>query len=213
MMRPLEVTSVEQFGEAELLARLRQTRLRGFDGVYLYEHARLELVHECDPDSLAPPQRYVLAGRVRMILDLRAALLARGVDVFALDGGVWIRTTAEPAVRVPVIPPVIEESREPDGRMALIISDGMHRVYAARSLGLPISVVVARDVPAQYPYYAYALDDGWSGVRELVELPAVFQKKEYRVPTNYKALFRLYDDVFPGVQERRKQTNPSTLKE
>ena len=46
---------------------------------------------------------------------------------------------------------------------------------------------------------------------ELEELPDSFQKKEYRVPGNYKALFRDFNAVFPGVQAERKQSNPAHL--
>lgn len=208
---PLAVIEVERFSEQELLARLRTTRLQGFGGARLYADARLELERACDPDELAPPQRYVLSDRVQAILELRAGLLEHGVDLFALEGGAWIRTAEAPERRVPVIPPVVEESRERDGRIVPVISDGMHRVFAARSVGLPITVVVARGVPSQYPYYAYALDGGWTDVLELDDVPDGFQKKEYRLPDRYRSLFRLYDEVFPGVQERRKQTNPAYL--
>ena len=46
---------------------------------------------------------------------------------------------------------------------------------------------------------------------ELEELPDSFQKKAYRVPGNYKALFRDFNAVFPGVQAERKQSNPAHL--
>jgi hypothetical protein len=207
----MKVLDVERFCERELLAALRTTRLHGFEGARLYAEARLELARACDPAGLAPSQRYVLSDRVRGILGLRAALLDHGVDLFALDGGAWIRTSEAPHTRVPVIPPVVEISRERDGRLVPIISDGMHRVFAAQCAGTPITVVLARGVPERYPYYAYALEGGWADVAELDELPDGFQKKEYRIPTGYRALFRLYDDVFPGVQERRKATNPAHL--
>jgi hypothetical protein len=151
----------------------------------------------------------VLKAGVEKILELREALLPHGVDVFALDGGVTITTPDEV---IPVIPPIVEESHEPDGRDVLIINDGIHRVYAARASGLPISVVVARAVPAEYPYYALALPDGWAGVTELDELPDGFQKKEYREPDNYKALFRDFNAIFPGVQKERKQSNPEHIR-
>ena len=48
-------------------------------------------------------------------------------------------------------------------------------------------------------------------VAELEELPATFQKKEYRVPGNYKALFRDFNAVFPGVQAERRRSNPAHL--
>jgi len=209
---PLRVLSVEPFDRAELLDALRRTRLRGFDGAQPYADATLELVPAADTETLAPAQRYVLAPGVARILELRDALLAHGLDFFALDGGAYVRTSDAPDERVPVIPPMVEESHEPDGRTVLIINDGIHRVFAARSLGLPIATVVARGVPREYPYYACALTDGWSGVEELDELPDGFQKKTYRNPDNYKALFRQFNDVFPGVQKERKKSNPTHLR-
>ena len=207
----MEVLEVEAFGREELLGALRETRLRGFDGVRVYADANLELV-ESDPDELAPAQRYVLREGVAKILALRAALLGHGVDVFALDGGVWVRTGDSPEERIPVIPPVVEESREPDGRVVWIVNDGLHRVFAARSAGLPINTVRVAGVPPEYPYYALALPGGWAEVAELDELPDGFQKKEYRRPDNYKALFREFNDVFPGVQKERKKSNPGFLR-
>ena len=46
---------------------------------------------------------------------------------------------------------------------------------------------------------------------ELEELPDNFQKKAYRVPENYKALFRDFNAVFPGVQQERTRSNPAHL--
>jgi hypothetical protein len=208
----MEILSLERFDRDELLGSLRRTQLRGFEGARPYADASLTLEPAFDTDGLAPAQRYVLTGGVEKILELREALLPHGVDVFALDGGIRVRTSDEPDDAVPVIPPVVEESVEPDGRTVLIINDGIHRVFAARSAGLPINVVVARGVPSQYPYYALALPGGWSEVTPLDELPDNFQKKEYRVPDNYKALFREFNDVFPGVQKQRKQSNPKHLR-
>ncbi len=207
-----EVVSVTPFGPGELLSALRRTPLRGFDGALPYALASLELVPACDPGRLAPTQRYVLVPRLREVLELRNALLAHGIDSFALSGGAYFRTTEDPERAVPLIPPIIEESHEPDGRTVLLINDGLHRIYTARSLGMPISVVIARGVPAHYPYYAFALARGWSEVEQLEELPDEYQKKEYRVPQNYKALFREFNSVFPGVQQQRKRSNPRHLR-
>jgi hypothetical protein len=187
---------VEPINRDDLLARLRETRLVGFDGACVYEHATLQ-VQTFDPLDLMPAQRYVLMPNVRRILELREA-----VDVFALDGGVYLDG-------VPLLPPVVERSTEPDGREVWLINDGIHRVYAARVSGSPINVVTVDG--ASHPYYALALPNGWDGVAEMEELPDVFQKKEYRVPDNYRALFRDFNAVFPGVQQERKDSNPSFL--
>lgn len=208
----MHVLSVEPFDRTHLLEALRRTPLRGFDGVRPYADARLELAPRTDPAQLAPAQRYVLRDGVARILALREALLPHGVDVFALDGGVWVRLAEAPEERVPVLPPIVEESHEPDGRTVLIVNDGIHRIFAARSLGLPIATVIARGVSARYPYYALALSQGWADVVELAELPDGFQKKSYRVPDNYKALFRDFNAVFPGVQQERKKSNPEHLR-
>ncbi|HEX8101495.1 MAG TPA: hypothetical protein VF533_02695 [Solirubrobacteraceae bacterium] len=209
----IEILEAEPFSREELLGSVRRTQLVGLEGASVYERASLSLEAATDPESLAPAQRYVLRPNVRTILSLRDALLAgHGIDVLALDGGVRVRTAAAPDEVIPVIPPIVEESHEPGGRTVLLISDGIHRVQAARVLGLPISVVAVRGVPEEYPYYAHALAGGWAEVLELDELPDEFEKKSYRVPTNYRALFRRYNDVFPGVQKDRKRSNPRHLR-
>jgi hypothetical protein len=209
----MKIESVEIFDRGTLLAAIARTPLRGFDRARPYQNASLHLVPATASDALVPAQNYVLKPGVRKILQLRAAMLAAGLDLFALDGGAYVRTSDDPDEVIPVIPPVVEESREPDGRTVLIINDGIHRVFAARSVGLPISTVTIRGVPAQYPYYAFALRGGWSEVVELDELPDSYQKKEYRNPGNYKALFRDFNDIFPGVQKQRKQSNPAYITE
>jgi len=208
----MRILSVETFGRDELLSAVRRTRLRGFGGARPYEQATLALEAATPSDVLAPAQRYVLRAGVATVLELRAALLEHGLDVFALRGGAYVRTDESPEEPIPVIPPIVEESHEPDGRTVLVINDGIHRVYAARSLGLPVSVVAARGVPREYPYYAYALRDGWAGVEELDELRPGFQKKEYRDPESYKSLFREFNAVFPGVQKERTKSNPEHLR-
>jgi hypothetical protein len=208
----VKIQHIERFGTDQLLDALKRTRLRGFDAPMVYESASLELIPALDTGLLCPAQRYVLRSGVAQVLELHDALLPLGVDVFALEGGAMIRTAENPDELIPVIPPIIEESREPDGRVVNLINDGIHRVYAARSIGRRISVVLARNVPLQYPYYAFALPNGWADVTEIDELPDSFQKKAYRQPDNYKALFRDFNAVFPGVQKQRKQSNPQHLR-
>jgi hypothetical protein len=207
----VRVIAAEPIAATELLDRLRQTRLMGFDGAQVYAGATLSLV-EVDPATLVPAQRYVLRSGVERALWLCDELAAFGVDPFALDGGAWFQTSAEPQERVPLLPPIVELTTEPDGRVVPLINDGIHRIYAARSVGSTIRVVLVDGVPAQWPYYALALPQGWDDVVELGELPPGFQKKTYRVPDNYKALFRDFNGVFDGVQRERAQTNPAHLR-
>jgi hypothetical protein len=185
----------EPITREELLARLRQTRLMGHGGARVYEHATLR-IETFDPLALTPAQRYVLMPNVRRILELHET-----VDVFALDGGVHLDG-------VPLLPPIVERSTEPDGREVWLINDGIHRVYAAHLAGSPINVVTVEG--ASHPYYALAAS--WDAVTPLEELPDTFQKKAYRVPDNYKALFRDFNAVSPGVQQERKKSNPASLR-
>lgn len=134
-----------------------------------------------------------------------------GINIFGLHGGILF-STENNTEAIPFIPPVIEESAEPDGRVVWLINDGIHRVYAAMKLGHKLNIVLARNVPSEYPYYAYALPNGWADVTEFGELQEGFQKKTYRDPTGYKALFRDFNEVLPGVQKQRKQTNPVHLR-
>ena len=201
----MEISAVTPITRDELLTAVRRTRLQGFEGAEVYADAEIALTR-FDTDDLTPAQRYVLEPNVATVLELREALLPHGVDIFALDGGVWVEIDGE---RIPVIPPIVEHSVEPDGREVALINDGIHRVYAARTLGLPITVVHVTG--ATHPYYALALD-GWADVTPLTELPDGFQKKAYRIPDNYKALFRDFNALFPGVQQQRKQSNPDHLK-
>jgi hypothetical protein len=200
--------------EEEILNRLKRTRLRGFDRAEVYRDATLEIAN-VSTDALTPAQRYVLTDGVETILEVADAFESKGIDVFALRGALlfWPEgTDPEKDPAIPFLPPVIEESRVPDGRTVLLINDGIHRVYAARKRGRSLNVVLAKNVPPEYPYYAYGLPDGWAQVEELSELTEGYQKKAYRNPDNYKALFRDFNEIFEGIQKQRPRTNPEHLK-
>jgi hypothetical protein len=210
----MQIIKYDLLTEADLLSRLKRTRLRGLDRAEVYKDATLEIL-EADPEALTPAQRYVLQEGVQAILDVADAFEPRGIDVFALRGGLLFWPEGSDPDRdapIPFLPPVIEESVERDGSTVLLINDGIHRVYAARKRGRKINVVLARNVPPQYPYYAYALPEGWACVEELDELREGYQKKEYRNPENYKALFRDFNEIFEGVQKQRPRSNPTHLK-
>lgn len=204
------IEKFELIPEAEFLGRLKKTRLRGFDRAEVYRDASLA-IERFHTDAFTPAQRYVLRDGVQTILDIAEAFEPHGIDVFSLRGALlfWQEGEEQP---IPFLPPVIEESHEQDGSTVLLINDGIHRVYAARKLGREINVVLARSVPLEYPYYAFALPDGWAQVEELAELTEGYQKKAYRNPENYKALFRDFNEVFEGVQKQRPRTNPAHLK-
>jgi hypothetical protein len=206
------IRKYELFSEDELLGRLKKTRLQGFGRPFIYETAELSIVEAVEPRSLAPAQRFVLTSGVEAIMALAKDFEPYAIDLFSLRGGVLFHTEDSGEDTIPFIPPVVEESVEPDGRIVWLINDGIHRVYAAMKLGRLLNVVLARQVSREYPYYAYALPDGWADVTEFAELPDEFQKKTYRDPNGYKALFRDFNEVLPGVQKQRKKSNPAHLR-
>ncbi|MBF0627266.1 MAG: hypothetical protein HQL91_03505 [Magnetococcales bacterium] len=213
----MKITRIETIGAAELLQRFATTRLRGHGQPLIYEQARLELVRQVDPATLYPAQRYVLREDHQRLHDLYGLFREQGIDIFNLDGGLffWLADPEAPNGEdgpIPLMPPVVEISCEPDGRILPLINDGMHRVYTAMRLGLKINIVLVHNVPREYPYYAFALEQGWQEVMELEALPDDFIKKFYRDPTQYKSLFRDFNAVFDGIQKQRKQTNPSSLR-
>lgn len=211
----MKIIKYELVPELDLLARLKKTPLRGFDNIEVYKDATLSLKTKVEPETLTPPQRYVLTPGVNTILDLDDTFSVLGVDIFALRGAIlfWeVSMDPDKDVPIPFLPPIVEVSHERDGLVVDLINDGMHRVYAARKRKKSINIVHVENVPLEYPYYAYAMLEGWSAVQEFEELPDVFLKKEYRNPENYKSLFRQFNKIFPGVQEARKQSNPFHIK-
>ena len=211
----MKIIDHEILPEKYFMARLRETPLRGFGQPLIYKDAHLQIIEQFPPDLLVPPQRYVLKGTIKAILDLADAFEEKGVDIFALRGALffWLEGMNSKIDKpIPFLPPIVEESTEHGNCKVMLVNDGMHRVYATLKRKRGINIVFASGLPKEYPYYASAMMDGWDAVQEFDELPDVFQKKEYRNPDNYKALFRQFNVSFPGVQEQRKQSNPSNIK-
>lgn len=209
--------NVREFTVASLgsyLNSLRNVRLKGHDQKLIYKECSIDII-PMDPRSVYPCQNYVLSEDRKTIMDLHREFKRKGLNIFQLDSVVnfWIEGDEENE-SIPLTPPVIEVSEEPDGTTIPLICDGMHRVCTAMLLGETINVALVRG-PAlrEYPYYAYPLKTGWKDVVELEALPDNYQKKEYRDPENYKALFRMFNEVFPGIQKQRKKSNPDHIKE
>jgi hypothetical protein len=212
----MKITRYMKMTEQELERQLRTVRLRGHGQPLIYEHCKIHIEEAVLIDPvLVPPQRYVLTGTVRDILTLHKEFLRRGEDIFRLRGALffWLEgMDIATDLPIPLLPPIAEESYEEDGRRVMLLNDGMHRVKAALTVGERINTVFVKDVPREYPYYAYGFEGGWKNIVEFEELPDVFEKKRYRNPENYKALFRQFNNVFPGVQKDRKQSNPAHIK-
>ncbi|MDD3581595.1 MAG: hypothetical protein PHW74_11305 [Desulfobacca sp.] len=197
----MEIIQVKHHSEDELIARLRQVPLKEQPDVLVYRQAliTLELIHT---NYLHPPQNYLWLQELRKVQELRWSLKDNGLDMFRLDGFVTY-TVREPEGRLvsyDLYPPVIEESFEADGTVALIINDGMHRVYLARQEWVVPQVIYVRGVPQAFPYYAFPRPQGWEGLDLLADNPDRnhYLKKCHRVRYN-KTLYRDFQAVFKNV--------------
>jgi len=192
----MDIQQVEHHGVDELIANMRKVGMLTNPEVRLYSNSVIELA-TFHTDQIAPAQRYVLAQEIRKVRDLRWALREHGLDLFKLDGYLTMRLRDydDP---IDLLPPVIEESEEADGSVVKILNDGMHRVYLARMERSPIQVVYVRNVPEEFPYYAYPLVNGWNEVAILDELPETYIKKWHRIK-NYKTLYRDFNTGFQNV--------------
>jgi hypothetical protein len=203
----MDIIEAQHHGAEELLEKMRQVPLKEQPQIKLYESAliSLELIHT---NCLHPAQNYLWLQELRKVQELRWSLLEHGIDMFRLDGYVTytVRETDESAITYDLYPPVIEESFEADGTLALIINDGMHRVYLARLEWIIPQVVYVRGLPKSYPYYAYPRPQGWEGLDLLADNPDKEQylKKCHRIRKN-KALYRNFQSVFSNVGGSRSE--------
>ncbi len=135
----------------ELIACLRRVPLMEQPEVLIYEQALISL-EQIHTDSLYPPQNYLWLQELRKTQDLRWSLAEQGVDLFRLDGYVTytVRQDDGSEATYDLYPPIVEESIEADGTVALLINDGMHRLYLARLEWLVPQVTYIRGVPKAY---------------------------------------------------------------
>jgi hypothetical protein len=197
----MEIVQVKNYSEAELRSRLRQVPLQEQPEVKIYQNTLISL--ECiHTKCLHPPQNYVWLTELRKVQELRWSLQEHGLNMFRLNGFVSY-TVREPngeLMEYDLYPPIIEESFEADGTVALLINDGMHRVFLARSEWVVPQVVYVRGIPKEYPYYAYPRPQGWAGLDMLPDNPDKnrYLKKSHRIRHN-KSLYRNFQAVFQNV--------------
>lgn len=206
-MQPMEITALERHSAVELTQCLRRVPLLQQPEVLVYEQALITL-EQIHTDYLHPAQNYIWLQELRKTQELRWTLTDWGVDLFRLDG--YITYT----VRLPdgaeetydLYPPVVEESLEADGTLALVINDGMHRLYLARLEWIVPQVAYIRGVPKAYPYYAFPRPQRWEGLDLLAENPDPqnYLKKCHRRRDN-KRLFRDFQAVFRNVGRPRSR--------
>jgi hypothetical protein len=203
----MDIIGLEHHPPEKLFNCLRRVPLQERTDVLIYSQALISL-EQIHTDWLRPPQNYIWLQELRKTQELRWSLVERGVDLFRLDGYVTytVRLADGEEVVYDLYPPIVEESFEADGTVALLINDGMHRVYLARMEWVIPQVVYVRGIPKEYPYYAFPRPDGWEGLDLLAENPDPqrYLKKCHRVRHN-KKLYRDFQAVFQNVGRSRSR--------
>jgi hypothetical protein len=203
----MDIIALEHHPPGALIGCLRRVPLMERTDVLVYSQALISL-EQIHPDCLNPPQNYIWLQELRKTQELRWSLGDWGVDLFRLDGYVTftVRLASGEEVVYDLYPPIIEESFEADGRMALIINDGMHRLYLARMEWVVPQVTYVRGIPKEYPYYAFPRTGGWEGLDLLADNPDPqrYLKKCHRTRHN-KKLFRDFQAVFQNVGRSRSR--------
>jgi hypothetical protein len=203
----MDIVNLTRHSPEELAERLRQVPLLKQPDILIYAEALISL-EQIHTDNLAPTQNYVWLAEFRKVQELRWSLAEHGVDLFRLDGFVsyTVRGKDGAEEHYHVYPPVVEESFEADGSVALLINDGMHRLYLARLERMVPQVIYVRGVPKKYPYYAFPRPGGWQGIDLLADNPdpKTYLKKCHRRREN-KRLYRDFQSVFANVGRSRSQ--------
>jgi len=203
----MDIIKLTRHNCQELLDRLRRVPLLNQPEIQIYAKALVSL-ERLHTDHLAPTQNYIWLAEFRKVQKLRWSLAERGVDLFHLDGFVTftVRRADGTEEDYDVYPPVVEESFEADGSLALVINDGMHRLYLARLERVAPQVIYVRGVPGEYPYYAFPRPGGWQGIDLLPDNPdpKTYLKKCHRRREN-KRLYRDFQAVFANVGRSRSQ--------
>ncbi len=192
----MKIRHIEAFNEEELLRRIKQVTLMKQPEEKIYQHATVSL-EKMRVEEIAPAQNYVLKAELQKVRDLKWAIAEQGYNLFELNGFLRISLEGE-TEPFDLLPPVVEESFEADGRMVSILNDGMHRITLARMEWQIPQVVYVRGVPKEKPYYAFPLHQGWDDVKMVDDLPAGYVKKWHRIPA-YKTLYRDFNSAFRNV--------------
>lgn len=201
----IKIITAQVFSSTELTQRLRNVTMLEDRSVKPYENAMISL-EKIAVEDLFPAQRYVLKRELEKVRALKWELQKHGIDIFNLDGFVRmeVRDSDEP---VDLLPPIIEESIERNGRITHIINDGMHRIFLAYLEWVIPQVVFIRGVPKDLPYYAYPIPEkNWSAIEMRDSIPPELLKKWHRIEKN-KQLYRDFNSAFKNVGGPRGRTS------
>jgi hypothetical protein len=204
------MADVNVFSSEELCSKLKQVTLRGSSiQPYLNSHISIE---QFNPKNLSPCQRYVLLPVLRKLEQLRWDIQSNhNCDILRLNGYLKVAYPSEYSAHgvvetvgqtIDILPPVCEEFINDFGELMILVNDGMHRVYLAYQMGIPINVAYVRGVDKNYPYYAYKLPCGFNEVEIINEIPHNYLKK-FHVAKEHKKLYRWFNSEFENIGESR----------
>jgi len=200
----IKILEVEQFSEQNLLKRLRSLTMLEDESVFPYKNSFMSL-ENISVDDLFPAQRYVLKQELLKVRELKWQLEEHGIDLFNLNGFVRMKLEGE-SEPVDLLPPVVEEFIERNGRIVNIINDGMHRIYTAYLEWLIPQVVFVRGLQKDIPYYSFPIPEkDWTKIELRNDIPKDFIKKWHRIEHN-KKLYRNFNSVFENVGGPRGNT-------
>jgi len=171
---------------------LKDTKNRVYSNAYI-------TIENINPDCLFPCQYYILKDELDKKIQLQDAFSEIGCDIFELRSYIEFSLANGTSMRT-LLPPIIEESIEFDGRVYPLINDGMHRIFLAKLQKRNITVVYIRG--SNEPYYAYPLPNGWNDVKIVNEISKNSIKKIHRIQDN-KKLYRNFDSVFLNCSKPR----------
>lgn len=200
----MKVVKIKKFSEKELLKRLRLVRMLKAPQKQPYKDAVVTL-EKLDTSELWCPQRYLIEQNLQEIAELGWEMKRHGVDIFNLDGFVRFQLAGEKQEQ-DLLPIIVEESIEANGKVANIICDGMHRAFVARTQWRVPQVAFIRGIPKQFPYYNYPVCQGkdWHKLDMFpaLPLPDGYLKKWVR-EKNYKAYYKDFNSQFKNVSVAR----------
>ena len=202
----MKVKKVKKFSERDLIGRLKKVSMLKAPQHMPYQDSVISL-EKLSTDGLYCPQRYLIEQNLMDISRLNWELRRWDIDMFHLDGYVrfWLEGEKEPHDLLPII---VEESIEENGKVANIVCDGMHRAYMARTFWKIPQVAFVRGLPKKFPYYNYPIFQGteWSKIDLFpsLPLPEGYIKKWTR-EENYKAYYKDFNSQFMNVSVARSE--------
>ena len=194
----MRITELMRETPRDLISKLHKVTMLKDDKCLVYKNAYITM-ETLDPGCLVPCQYYILKNKLSKMIELQEAFPC----IFSLHGYYEFKTSNTIELRT-LLPPIIEESVEADGKIYPLINDGMHRIYLALLQKRKINVVYIRG--ASKPYYAYPLPNGWSDVKVVNEITKNSIKKIHRIIDN-KKLYRNFDSVFANASRPRGITS------